>query len=144
MTITIKTPEEIEKMRVAGRLAAEVLEMIGEHVKKGVTTEELNDICHEHIVKVQGCYPAPLYYGGSPYPVALDENGQPTAPVRNGGFPKSVCTSVNDVVCHGIPSKKPLRNGDIVNIDVTVIKDGYHGDTSKMFVVGELRRRPKN
>ncbi|MBD3654414.1 type I methionyl aminopeptidase [Kangiella sp.] len=137
MTIKIKTPEEIEKMRVAGRLAAEVLEMIGEHVKKGVTTEELNDICHEHIVKVQGCYPAPLYYGGAPYPVTLDDNGQPTEPVRNGGFPKSVCTSVNDVVCHGIPSKKPLRNGDIVNIDVTVIKDGYHGDTSKMFVVGE-------
>lgn len=137
MSIKIKTPEEIEKMRVAGRLAAEVLEMIGQHVTKGVTTEELNDICHEHIVNVQGCYPAPLYYGGNPYPVTLDGEGQPAEPVRDGGFPKAVCTSVNDVVCHGIPSKKPLRNGDIVNIDVTVIKDGYHGDTSKMFVVGE-------
>ncbi|WP_165854890.1 type I methionyl aminopeptidase [Marinobacter sp. JSM 1782161] len=117
MQVTIKTPEEIEKMRVAGRLAAEVLEMIGDHVKPGVTTEELDRICHDHIVNVQDAIPAPLNYKG---------------------FPKSVCTSVNHVVCHGIPSeKKVLKSGDIMNIDVTVIKDGYHGDTSKMFIVGD-------
>lgn len=138
MGIQIKTPEEIEKMRIAGRLAAEVLEMIGEHVKKGVTTEELDRICHDHIVHKQNGYPATLNYGGSVYPVTLDESGNPIQPVAtDGGFPKSICTSVNDVVCHGIPGKKPLRNGDIFNLDVTVIKDGYHGDTSKMFVVGE-------
>lgn len=118
MTITIKTPEEIEKMRVAGKLASEVLEMIGEHVKKGVTTDELNTLCHDYIVNVQGGIPAPLNYGNPP-------------------FPKSICTSVNHVICHGIPSDKKLKDGDIVNIDVTVIKDGYHGDTSKMFVVGK-------
>lgn len=117
MQVSIKTPEEIEKMRVAGRLAAEVLEMIGEHVKPGVTTEELDRICHDHIVNVQKAIPAPLNYKG---------------------FPKSICTSVNHVVCHGIPTeKKVLKSGDIVNIDVTVIKDEYHGDTSKMFFVGE-------
>ncbi|BES70802.1 type I methionyl aminopeptidase [Marinobacter nanhaiticus D15-8W] len=117
MQVSIKTPEEIEKMRVAGRLAAEVLEMIGEHVKPGVTTEELDRICHDHIVNVQKAIPAPLNYKG---------------------FPKSICTSVNHVVCHGIPSeKKVLKSGDIVNIDVTVIKDEYHGDTSKMYFVGE-------
>ncbi|WP_111496576.1 type I methionyl aminopeptidase [Marinobacter bohaiensis] len=117
MQVSIKTPEEIEKMRVAGRLAAEVLEMIGDHVKPGVTTEELDRICHDHIVNVQDAIPAPLNYKG---------------------FPKSVCTSVNHVVCHGIPSeKKVLKSGDIMNIDVTVIKDGYHGDTSKMFIVGD-------
>lgn len=138
MGIQIKTPEEIEKMRIAGRLAAEVLEMIGEHVKKGATTEELDQICHDHIVHKQGGYPATLNYGGSVYPVTLDSDGKATQPVAtDGGFPKSICTSVNDVVCHGIPNKKPLRNGDIFNLDVTVIKDGYHGDTSKMFVVGE-------
>jgi methionyl aminopeptidase len=115
MTVTIKTPDEIEKMRVAGRLAAEVLEMIGEHVKPGVTTEELDRICHDHIVNVQKAIPAPLNYKG---------------------FPKSICTSINHVVCHGIPNDKPLKDGDIVNIDITVIKDGYHGDTSKMFMVG--------
>jgi len=115
MTVTIKTPEEIEKMRVAGRLAAEVLEMIGEHVKPGVTTEELDRICHDHIVNVQHAIPAPLNYKG---------------------FPKSICTSVNHVVCHGIPNDKPLKDGDIVNLDITVIKDGYHGDTSMMFLVG--------
>lgn len=118
MTIIIKTAEEIEKMRVAGKLAAEVLQMIGEHVKKGVTTEELNQICHDYIVDVQGGIPAPLHYGEPP-------------------FPKSICTSVNHVICHGIPSDKKLKDGDILNIDVTVIKDGYHGDTSKMFVVGK-------
>jgi methionyl aminopeptidase len=116
MPITIKTPEEIQKMRVAGHLAAEVLEMIGEHVKPGVTTDELDRICHDYIVNVQQAIPAPLNYRG---------------------FPKSICTSVNHCVCHGIPGNKRLKNGDIVNIDVTVIKDGFHGDTSKMFFVGE-------
>jgi methionyl aminopeptidase len=116
MTITIKTPEEIEKMRVAGRLAAEVLEMIGAYVKPGVTTEELDRICHDYIVNEQNAIPAPLNYHG---------------------FPKSICTSVNHTVCHGIPSNKRLKNGDLINIDITVIKDGFHGDTSKMFFVGE-------
>ena len=117
-----KTPEEIAKMRVAGRLAAGVLEMIGEHVRPGVTTDELDRICHAYIVDEIDCIPAPLNYGG---------RGQPP-------FPKSVCTSVNHVVCHGIPSaKKVLKNGDVMNIDVTVIKDGFHGDTSKMFLIGE-------
>lgn len=117
MAITIKTPEEIEKMRVAGRLAAEVLGMIEPYVKPGVTTNELNDICHDYIVNVQGGIPAPLNYGKPP-------------------FPKSICTSVNHQICHGIPSDKVLKKGDSVNIDITVIKDGYHGDTSKMFHVG--------
>ena len=119
MQVTIKTPDEIEKMRVAGRLAAEALEMIGEHVRPGVTTGELDRICHDYIVNVQNAIPAPLNYKG---------------------FPKSICTSVNHVICHGIPSdKKVLKSGDIVNIDITVIKDGYHGDTSKMFFVGEKK-----
>ena len=117
MTVTIKTPDEIEKMRVAGRLAADVLEMIGEHVKPGVTTEALDRICHDYIVNVQQAIPAPLNYKG---------------------FPKSICTSVNHVVCHGIPNDKPLKEGDVLNIDITVIKDGYHGDTSKMFMVGKV------
>ena len=117
MTVTIKTPEEIEKMRVAGRLAAEVLELLDEHVKPGVTTEDLDRIAHDHIVNVQQAIPAPLNYKG---------------------FPKSICTSVNHVVCHGIPTeKKVLKDGDIINIDVTVLKDGYHGDTSKMWIVGK-------
>ncbi len=117
MTVTIKTPEEIEKMRVAGRLAAEVLELLDEHVRPGVTTEDLDRIAHEHIVNVQQAIPAPLNYKG---------------------FPKSICTSVNHVVCHGIPTeKKVLKDGDIINIDVTVLKDGYHGDTSKMWIVGK-------
>lgn len=116
--ITIKTPEEFAKMRVAGKLAADVLDMIGEYVKPGVTTNELNDICHKYITEVQHAIPAPLNYEG---------------------FPKSVCTSVNHVVCHGIPNDKPLQNGDIVNVDVTVIKDKYHGDTSKMFFVGDVK-----
>ena len=125
MSVTIKTPEEIEKMRVAGRLAAEVLEMIEEHVKPGVTTGELDRICHEYIVNVQEAIPAPLNYGNPP-------------------FPKSICTSVNHVICHGIPSDdKVLKKGDSVNIDVTVIKDGYHGDTSKMFFVGEAKPADK-
>ncbi|MHB8415822.1 MAG: type I methionyl aminopeptidase [Acidiferrobacteraceae bacterium] len=116
MPATIKTPEEIEKMRVAGRLAAEVLEMIGPHVQPGVETAELDRICHNHIVNVQKAIPAPLNYKG---------------------FPKSICTSINHQVCHGIPGDRRLKKGDIINIDVTVIKDGYHGDTSKMFFVGE-------
>nr|WP_067292914.1 type I methionyl aminopeptidase [Marinobacterium profundum] len=117
MTISIKTPEDIEKMRIAGRLAAEVLEMIEPFVKPGVTTNELNQICHDYIVNEQKAIPAPLNYHG---------------------FPKSICTSVNQVVCHGIPNDKPLKNGDSINIDITVIKDGYHGDTSKMFPVGKV------
>jgi methionyl aminopeptidase len=116
MSIIIKTPEEQEKMRVAGRLAAEVLEMIEEHVKPGITTDELDRICHDYIVNEQQAIPAPLNYRG---------------------FPKSICTSVNHQVCHGIPSDKVLKKGDIVNIDITVIKDGFHGDTSKMFYIGE-------
>lgn len=117
MNVTIKTADEIEKMRIAGRLAAEALEMIGEYVKPGVTTGELDRICHDYIVNTQQAIPAPLNYRG---------------------FPKSICTSVNHVICHGIPSDdKALKKGDIINIDITVIKDGYHGDTSKMFHVGE-------
>ena len=116
MSASIKTAEEIEKMRVAGRLAAEVLEMIGEYVKPGISTGELDRICHRYITEIQHTIPAPLNYKG---------------------FPKSICTSLNQVICHGIPSdKKMLKNGDIINIDVTVIKDKYHGDTSKMFFVG--------
>ncbi|KLU18475.1 methionine aminopeptidase, partial [Proteus mirabilis] len=117
MAIVIKTEEDIQKMRVAGRLAAEVLEIIAPFVKPGVNTAELDRICHEHIVNAQQAIPACLNYHG---------------------FPKSVCISVNDVICHGIPSEeKILKDGDIVNIDVTVIKDGFHGDTSKMFIVGK-------
>lgn len=116
MSIHIKTPEEIEKMRVAGRLAAEVLEMIGPHVQAGITTAELDRICHDYIVNDQQAVPAPLNYRG---------------------FPKSICTSLNHQVCHGIPGEKKLKKGDILNIDITVIKDGFHGDTSKMFYVGE-------
>ncbi|MEH6813227.1 MAG: type I methionyl aminopeptidase [Motiliproteus sp.] len=117
MTVTIKNIEEIEKMRVAGQLAADVLDMIAPHVQAGVTTNKLNQICHDYIVDIQQSIPAPLNYHG---------------------FPKSICTSVNHVVCHGIPNDKPLKNGDIINIDITVIKDGYHGDTSKMFFVGKV------
>ena len=116
MPITIKTAEEQQKMRVAGRLAGEVLDFIAPHVQAGITTGELDRLCHEYITKVQDAIPAPLNYRG---------------------FPKSICTSVNHVVCHGIPGDKVLKNGDIVNIDVTVIKDGFHGDTSMMFHVGE-------
>lgn len=116
MAISIKTPDEIEKMRVAGRLAAEVLEMIEPYVKVGATTDDLDRICHDYIVNVQQAIPAPLNYHG---------------------FPKSICTSINHVVCHGIPGPKQLKEGDIINIDITVIKDGFHGDTSKMFVVGK-------
>ncbi len=116
MSVTIKTPEEQQKMRVAGRLAASVLEMIEPHVRPGVTTDELNTICHRYIVEELEAIPAPLNYNG---------------------FPKSICTSVNHVVCHGIPGDKRLRKGDALNIDITVIKDGFHGDTSRMFLVGD-------
>jgi methionyl aminopeptidase len=116
MPVTIKTADEIEKMRVAGRLAGEVLQMIGPHVKAGITTNELDQLCHDYIVNVQQAVPAPLNYRG---------------------FPKSICTSVNHVVCHGIPGEKVLKKGDAVNLDITVIKDGFHGDTSKMFFAGE-------
>jgi methionyl aminopeptidase len=116
MTVTIKTPEEQEKMRVAGRLAADVLDMIGPHVKPGVSTDDLDRICHDFIVNEQKAIPAPLNYRG---------------------FPKSICTSVNHVVCHGIPSERVLKVGDIVNVDVTVIKDEFHGDSSRMFFVGD-------
>ncbi len=115
MSVTIKTPEEIAKMRIAGKLASEVLLMIGEHIKPGITTDNLNSICHDYIVNVQKAVPAPLNYRG---------------------FPKSICTSVNHQVCHGIPGNKKLKNGDIINLDVTVIKDGYHGDSSMMFFIG--------
>ena len=117
MTITIKTPEDIEKMRIAGKLAADVLEMIEPHVKAGITTNELNTLCAEYTDKVQNAISAPLNYHN---------------------FPKSICTSVNHVVCHGIPDDTPLKDGDIINIDITVIKDKFHGDTSKMFLVGEV------
>ena len=116
MHVTIKTPEEQEKMRVAGRLAAEVLDMIGPHVVPGVTTAELDQLCHDYIVNTQRSVPANLNYRG---------------------FPKTICTSVNHVVCHGIPNDKRLKAGDIVNIDVTVIRDGFHGDTSRMYAVGK-------
>ena len=122
MTVTLKTPEDIAKMRIAGKLAAEVLEMIAEYVKPGVTTEELDRICHDYIVNVQKAIPAPLNYKG---------------------FPKSICTSINHVVCHGIPGDKVLKDGDTLNIDVTVIKDGYHGDTSRTFLVGEATPQAK-
>ncbi|HLU13998.1 MAG TPA: type I methionyl aminopeptidase [Arenimonas sp.] len=122
MDYTIKTPEEIAAMRVAGRLAAEVLQVVAPYVKPGVSTAELDRICHEHIVKVQGAIPANVGYGG-------DHTRPP--------FPATICTSVNNVVCHGMPSEsKILKDGDILNIDVTVIKDGWHGDTSRMYYVG--------
>jgi methionyl aminopeptidase len=121
MPIVIKTPEDIAAMRVAGRLAAEVLDFITPYVRPGVTTAEIDRLCHDYMVNVQGTIPAPLNY----------------APPGYRPFPKSICTSVNHQVCHGIPGERVLKNGDIVNIDVTVIKDGYHGDTSRMFYVGE-------
>ena len=122
MAISLKTPEEIEKMRIAGRLASEVLDMIEKHIKPGVTTEELNTICHNYIVNEQDAIPAPLNYHE---------------------FPKSICTSVNHVICHGIPNEKRLKKGDIINVDITVIKDEYHGDTSRMFYVGEVSQIAK-
>ncbi|WP_347989281.1 type I methionyl aminopeptidase [Methylomonas sp. AM2-LC] len=117
MSIVIKTADEIAKMRIAGKLAAEVLEMIAPYVQVGISTDELDTICHDYIVNIQQAIPAPLNYRG---------------------FPKSICTSINHQICHGIPSEKKLKSGDIVNVDITVIKDGYHGDTSKMFCVGNV------
>jgi len=122
MAVIIKTQQEIKKMRVAGRLAVDVLDMITPYVQAGVTTEELDRLCHEYIVNVQHAVPAPLNYNK---------------------FPKSICTSVNHQVCHGIPKVKKLKNGDILNIDITVIKDGYHGDTSRMFMIGKPSIRAK-
>lgn len=122
MSIIIKNESEIQKMRTAGKLAAEVLEMIKPHVIPGITTNELNTICHDFMVNQQHVIPAPLNYRG---------------------FPKSICTSVNHTICHGIPNEKRLKKGDIVNIDITVIKDDYHGDTSKMFAVGEASQHAK-
>ncbi|MDR4518016.1 MAG: type I methionyl aminopeptidase [Nitrosomonas sp.] len=121
MKVIIKTAQEIEKMRVAGKLASEVLDYITPFVKPGITTEELDTLCHHYMVDVQKTIPAPLNY----------------APKGHQPYPKSICTSVNNQICHGIPGQKKLKNGDIVNIDVTVIKDDYHGDTSRMFYVGE-------
>src|SRR5258706_4350677 len=121
MGIQPRTPEEIELMRTAGRLASEVLDFISPHVKPGVSTAHLDKLCHEYMVNVQGTIPAPLNY----------------APPGHRPYPKSICTSVNHQVCHGVPGDKILKNGDIVNIDVTVIKEGWHGDTSRMFYVGE-------
>lgn len=117
MGVSIKTPDEIEKMRAAGAAAASVLEMVTPHVKPGVTTDELNTLCHDYIENELGCVPAPLNYRG---------------------FPKSICTSINHQVCHGIPNERALKRGDILNIDVTVIKDGYHGDTSRMFMLAPV------
>lgn len=121
MTVSIKTGTDIENMRVAGRLASEVLDYITPFVKPGVTTGELDRLCHTYMVDVQGTVPAPLNY----------------APSGHSPYPKSICTSVNNQVCHGVPGDKVLKNGDIVNLDITVIKDGWHGDTSRMFAVGE-------
>ena len=117
----LKSPEDLDRMRVAGRLAAEVLDFITPYVKPGVSTGTLDKLCHDYMVGVQGTVPAPLNY----------------APPGHRPYPKSICTSVNHQVCHGVPGDKVLRAGDIVNIDVTVIKDGWHGDTSRMFFVGE-------
>ncbi|GBL46636.1 methionine aminopeptidase [Sulfuriferula multivorans] len=121
MSVSIKSPSDIEKMQIAGRLASEVLDYITPFVKPGVTTGELDRLCHDYMVNVQGTIPAPLNY----------------APHGHKPYPRSICTSVNHQVCHGVPGDKLLKSGDIVNIDVTVIKDGWHGDTSRMFYVGE-------
>jgi len=121
MSIVIKSGAAIDGMRIAGKLAAEVLDFITPYVKAGVSTEELDKLCHDYMVNVQGTIPAPLNYAPSGY----------------NPYPKSICTSINHQVCHGVPSDKRLKNGDIVNLDITVIKDGWHGDTSRMFAVGE-------
>lgn len=121
MAVHIKTTEEIQKMRTAGRLAAEVLDFISQHVRAGVSTGELDRLCHDYMVVQQSTTPAPLNYAPPGFPP----------------YPKSICTSVNHVVCHGVPGDKRLKAGDIINIDITVIKDGYHGDTSRMFYVGQ-------
>ena len=120
MGIVLKSSQEIEKMRVAGRLAAEVLDFIAPHVTPGITTGDLDRLCHDYMTRVQGTIPAPLGY----------------CPPGYRPYPKSICTSVNNQVCHGIPGDKVLKKGDVVNLDITTIKDGYHGDTSRMFYVG--------
>jgi methionyl aminopeptidase len=127
MTIHIKNPQEIEKMRVAGKLASEVLDFITPFVKSGITTDEIDKLCHDYMVNVQNTIPAPLNY----------------APDGHTPYPKSICTSINHQICHGVPGPKVLKEGDIVNIDVTVIKDGFHGDTSRMFHVGETSIQAK-
>ena len=127
MTITINNESDIAKMRIAGRLGSEVLDYITPFVVQGVTTEQLDKLCHDYIVNVQQAIPAPLNY----------------APDGHTPYPKSICTSVNHVICHGVPGDKVLKNGDTVNIDITVIKDGYHGDTSRMFHVGEVSIQAK-
>lgn len=127
MGITINQQNDIAKMRVAGKLASEVLDYISPFVVNGVTTERLDQLCHDYIVNVQQAIPAPLNY----------------APDGHAPYPKSICTSVNHQICHGVPSDKVLKNGDIVNIDITVIKDGYHGDTSRMFQIGETSIQAK-
>lgn len=121
MTITIKTAADIEGMRIAGRLASEVLDYLTPHVKPGISTEAIDKLAHDYMVEVQQCVPAPLNY----------------APPGYSPFPKSICTSINHQICHGIPNDRQLKDGDIVNVDITTIKDGWHGDTSRMFVVGE-------
>jgi methionyl aminopeptidase len=121
MSITINKLEDIRKMRVAGKLASEVLDFITPFINPNITTEEIDKICHDYMINVQKTIPAPLNY----------------APPGHSPYPKSVCTSVNHQICHGIPGPKALKKGDIINIDITVIKDGYHGDTSRMFYVGE-------
>ena len=121
MAVNLKSSEDIARMRVAGRLAGEVLDYVSAHVRPGVTTGELNDLCHTYMVETQGSTPAPLNY----------------APPGYKPFPKSICTSVNHQVCHGVPGDRVLKTGDILNIDVTVIKDGFHGDCSRMFYVGQ-------
>jgi methionyl aminopeptidase len=121
MTISLKSASDIEGMRIAGRLASEVLDLLTPHVRPGITTEQLDKLAHDHIVGVQQAIPAPLNY----------------CPPGYTPYPKSICTSVNHQICHGIPNARALKDGDIVNIDVTVIKDGWHGDTSRMFVVGK-------
>ncbi|ATW01997.1 type I methionyl aminopeptidase [Candidatus Legionella polyplacis] len=123
MKINIKNNQEIQKMRIAGKIAASVLDMIEPYIKEGVTTNEINNLCHNYIVNTQKAIPAPLGYFG---------------------FPKSICTSINNVVCHGIPNNKVLKNGDIINIDIAIIKNGYHADTSKMFLIGTTSEKAKN
>jgi methionyl aminopeptidase len=127
MTIHIKNPQEIEKMRVAGKLASEVLDFITPFVKPGITTEEIDKLCHDYMVNVQNTIPAPLNY----------------APDGHTPYPKSICTSINHQICHGVPGPKALKEGDIVNIDITVIKEGFHGDTSRMFHLGETSIQAK-
>ena len=127
MTIHIKNPQEIEKMRVAGKLASEVLDFITPFVKPGITTEEIDKLCHDYMVNIQNTIPAPLNY----------------APDGHTPYPKSICTSINHQICHGVPGPKALKEGDIVNIDITVIKEGFHGDTSRMFHVGETSIQAK-